>query len=59
MKITIRYDEETGLMDLISSSGTISLTKTEVGALYILLKKILGVRGRLYVWRKRKNFKQL
>ena len=59
MKLTIRYDEETGLIDLTTSSGTISLNKTEIGALYILLKKVLGFRGRFYVWRKRRAFKQM
>ena len=59
MKLTVRYDEETGLIDLISSSGTISLSKTEIGGLYILLKKVLGVRGRFALWRRRKAFKQV
>ena len=59
MKVTIRYEEETGLINLITSGGTITLTKTEMGALYILLKKVLGIRGRFYVWTKRRAFKQL
>ena len=59
MKLTVRYDEETGLIDLISSSGTISLSKTEIGGLYILLKRILGIRGRFTLWRKRRAFKQV
>ena len=59
MKLTVRYDEETGLVELISSGGTISLTKTEIGGLYILLKSILGWRGRFTLWRKRREFTRL
>lgn len=59
MKLTMKYDEQTGLMELITSSGSISLNKTEVGALYVLLKNVLGFRGRLLVWRKRRIFKQI
>ena len=59
MKLTVRYDEDTGLIDLISASGTISLSKTEIGGLYILLKKMLGIRGRFASWRKRKAFRQV
>ena len=47
MKMTIRYDPETKLIELESSNGELSITQSEAGALYILLKKALGFKGRL------------
>lgn len=47
MKITIMYNEETQLIDIITTGGTLSVNQTEAGALYLLLRKALGFKGRL------------
>ena len=56
MKITVTIDQKTGLLEIISSGGTLSVTQTEAAALYTILRKALGLRGRFLIWRKRKMF---
>lgn len=59
MKVTVSYDEETGLLNIQTSGGTLSLSQTETGALYIILKKALGWRGRFTLWRHRRVFSEI
>ena len=59
MKITVAIDKETGLLEIISSGGTLSVTQTEAAALYTILKKALGLRGRFLIWRKRRMFSKV
>ena len=56
MKITISLNEETGLLDIMTSGGTLSVSQTEAGALYMILRDLLGLKGRFMLWRKRKSF---
>lgn len=56
MKVTVSYEEETGLLIINTSSGSLSLSQTETGALYIILKKALGLRGRFALWKNRRAF---
>ena len=56
MRMTIRHDPETGLIEVISSGGAISLSQTEAAALYTLLRRALGIRGRFMLWRHRRMF---
>lgn len=57
MRLSIRYDQETGLMDIIASGGNLSVSQTEAAALYTILGKALGFRGRLRLWMHRGKFK--
>ena len=59
MKVTVVYNEDTGLLDIQTSGGTLSLSQTETGALYIILKKALGWKGRLTLWRHRRMFSEI
>ncbi len=57
MKLTIRFSEETGLLEIVSSGGSLSVSQTEAAALYTILKKALGFRGRFALWRHRRMFR--
>lgn len=59
MRMTIRYDPETNLIELESSNGELSITQSEAGALYILLKKALGFKGRLKLLMSRGMYTQI
>ncbi len=59
MRMTMSFNPETKLIDLYSSSGSISLSQTEAGALYLLLKKALGRKGRFKLFMKRRMFTQI
>ena len=59
MKLTITYNPETNLIDLESAGGMISLSQTEAGALYLLLRKALGRKGRFKLFMKRRMFVQV
>ena len=59
MRLSIRYDQETGLMDIIASGGNLSVSQAEAAMLYTILGKALGFRGRLKLWMHRKDFKTL
>ena len=59
MKLTISYHDDTGLIDIITSGGTLSISQTEAAALYMTLKKMLGLRGRFLLWRKKRFFKEV
>ena len=59
MKVTLDYNNETGLIDVISSGGRLSLSQTELAALYIILRKALGIRGRFLLWKRRKMFSKI
>ena len=56
--MTIRYDPEIRMIEIISSEGTLAVTQTEAAALYTLLKKALGFKGRLKLWMNRRMFTQ-
>lgn len=58
MKVTVVFDESTGLLNVQTSGGTISVSQTEAGALYMILRKALGWRGRLALWRCRRSFRE-
>ena len=57
--MTIRYDPEIRMIEIISSEGTLAVTQTEAAALYTLLKKALGFKGRLKLWMNRRMFTQV
>ena len=59
MRLSIRYDRETGLMDIIATGGTLSVSQTEAAALYTILGKALGFRGRFKLWMHRRMFRTL
>ena len=59
MKLTIDYDEDTGLINLRTSGGTLSMTQTEVAGLYIILRNILGIKGRFLLFLKRRSFSKV
>ena len=59
MKVTVTYNEDTNLLDIKSSGGTISMNQTEVAGLYMVLHDILGWRGRFTIWRKKRLFKRV
>ena len=59
MKMTIKYDPDSRLIEIESSGGTLGITQTEAAALYTLLKKALGFRGRLKLWMNRRMFSQV
>ncbi len=59
MQMTIRFNPETKLIELESSGGTLSMSQTEAGALYLLLRKALGRKGRMKLFMKRKMFTQV
>ena len=46
-------DPETGLLEIESSGGKLSLSQLEAALVYITLKKTLGLRGRFLLWRMR------
>ena len=50
-------DPETGLLEIESSGGKLSLSQLEAALVYITLKKTLGIRGRFLLWRMRKQLK--
>ena len=56
MKLTISYNPDTDLLELKSSGGELSLSQTEVGALYIVLRKALGFKGRFRLFMHRRKF---
>lgn len=56
MKVSLNYDENTGLITIRSSGGDITMSQTEVAGLYVILHKTLGLRGRFQIWRKRRFF---
>lgn len=59
MKVTVTYNEDTDLLDIKSSGGTISMSQTEVAGLYMVLHDILGWKGRFTIWRKKRLFKRV
>ena len=59
MKVTIQYNEDTELLDIKASGGTISMSQTEVAGLYMILHDILGWKGRFAIWRKKRLFKRV
>ena len=59
MQMTIRFNPETKLIELESSDGTLSMSQTEAGALYLLLRKALGRKGRMKLFMKRRMFTQV
>lgn len=59
MKVTISYDEDTELLTINSSGGSISMSQTEVAGLYVVLHDVLGWRGRFTIWKKRRLFKKV
>lgn len=59
MKLTISFDPETNLINLESSGGTLALSQTEASALYIVLRKALGFKGRFKLFLKRKMFTEI
>lgn len=59
MKVTVTYNEETELLEIQSSGGTIAMSQTEVAGLYKVLCDILGWRGRFTIWRKRRLFRKI
>ena len=48
-------DPETGLLEIESSGGKLSLSQLEAALVYITLKKTLGLRGRFLLWKMRKQ----
>ena len=48
-------DPETGLLEIESSGGKLSLSQLEAALVYITLKKTLGIRGRFLLWKMRKQ----
>ena len=56
-KITLNMDSETGLLEIISSGGKLSLSQTEAAILYVVLRKTLGLRGRFLLWRMRRKLR--
>ena len=56
-KITLNMDSETGLIEIVSSGGKLSLSQTEAAILYVILRRTLGIRGRFLLWRMRKKLK--
>ena len=56
MRVTVEYDDETGLLEIVTSSGRLPINQTETAALYIILRKILGWRGRMTLFMKRRMF---
>ena len=59
MRLTVRYNEETGLLDIVSSGGNLAVSQTEAAALYMILRKGFGLRGRLNLWLHRKEFRTI
>ena len=59
MKLTIAYNPETNLIEVESSGGTISLSQTEATALYLVLRKALGFKGRVRLFMKRRMFTEM
>lgn len=57
MKLTVRYSKETGLLEIVSSGGTLSVSQTEAAALYTILRKAFGFRGRFSLWLHRRKFR--
>ena len=55
--ITLRMDPETGLLEIESSGGKLSLSQLEAALVYITLKKTLGIRGRFLLWRMRRKLR--
>lgn len=56
MKMTISYDPESRMIEILSSGGKLAVTQNEAAALYTLLKKALGLKGRFMLWRNRRMF---
>ncbi len=54
-EISIVFHEDTGLLEMRTSGGSVMLTQLEAGLLYNLLGKLLGFRGRFKLWRMRKK----
>lgn len=59
MKVTIAYDENTELLDIHASGGSISMNQTEIAGLYMVLHDVLGWKGRFTIWRKRRMFRKI
>ena len=56
MQMTIRFNPETSLIEIESSGGTLAMSQTEAGALYLLLRRALGRKGRAKLFMKRRMF---
>ena len=50
-------DPETGLLEIESSGGKLSLSQLEAALVYVSLKKTLGLRGRFLLWRIRRKLR--
>ena len=59
MKLTISFDPETNLINLESSGGTLALTQTEASALYVVLGRALGWKGKVKLFLKRRMFTEI
>ena len=53
--ITISIDPETGMIEMETSGGKLTMTHLEAGLIYLTLKKMLGIRGRFLLWKMRKQ----
>ena len=54
-EISLVQHNETGLMEIISSGGNLALSQIELAMVYLILRKSLGIRGRVRLWRMKKK----
>lgn len=55
LEVSLVFYKDTGLVEIKSSGGNLSLTQMEMAMVYTMLKKSLGFRGRFKLWRMRKR----